>query len=116
MNLSRSLFLSLSLLLSGCATTPPDVPICTELSMTRGFCTNTISDKSFFIDEETKLDGKSWWELRPTMIQVPITSWVKIKAFIIKVCKEKGNCSDNISNWERRVFELDEKIQQKRLP
>ncbi|MBK8202409.1 MAG: hypothetical protein IPK68_08905 [Bdellovibrionales bacterium] len=81
--------------------------------MTRGFCTNTISDKSFFIDEENKLDGKTWWELRPTMIQVPIPSWVKIKAFIIKVCKEKGSCGDNVANWERRVFELDDKIQQK---
>ena len=116
MNFSKSLFLSLSLLLNGCATTPPDVPICTELSMTRGFCTNTISDKSFFIDEENKLDGKTWWELRPTMIQVPIPSWVKIKTFILKVCKEKDNCGDGISNWERRVFELDEKIQQKGLP
>ncbi|MFN7824848.1 MAG: hypothetical protein ACK5P6_05750, partial [Pseudobdellovibrionaceae bacterium] len=90
--------------------------ICTELSMTRGFCTNTISDKSFFVDEENKLDGKTWWELRPTMIQVPSSSWVKIKGFIIKVCKENGNCGDNISNWERRVFDLDEQIQSKGLP
>lgn len=116
MNLLKSSCLWLSLLLSACATVPPDVPICTELSMTRGFCTNTISDKSFFIDEEIKLEGKTWWELRPTMIQVPISSWVKIKAFIIKVCKEKGNCGDNISNWERRVFDLDQQIQLKGLP
>lgn len=117
MNSFRSLFLLLSLLLeAGCATKPPDVPICTELSMTRGFCTNTISDKSFFVDEENKLNGLSWWELRPTMVQVPITSWVEIKTFIIKVCKEKNNCGDQISNWERRVYDLDEQIQQKRLP
>lgn len=114
MNSLKSSCLLLSLLLEvGCATKPPDVPICTELSMTRGFCTNTISDKSFFIDEENKLDGKTWWELRPTMVQVPIPSWVEIKTFIIKVCKEKGNCGDNISNWERRVFQLDEQIKSK---
>ena len=50
MSLSVVSVLWLSLLIS-CASTP-DVPVCTEINPERGWCTNTISDVEFFIDEE----------------------------------------------------------------
>lgn len=95
--------LLLSSLISGCAT-PPDVPVCTEIHMTKGFCTHTISNK------EEVIEGEKWWEMRYKMLLVPPESWAKIKAFVIKVCKKTGQCDKEISSWERTIQTIDEKI------
>ncbi len=105
--------LLLALLLNSCALAPPDVPVCTEITMTKGWCTNTISDTEFYIDNERLFNGKSWWELRPTMIQVPVDSWVAMKAYIIKACKKYGNCDKDIAKWERKVEVIDKQLDQK---
>ncbi len=107
--------LSLSLLIS-CASVP-DIPVCTEISLSRGWCTNTISDQEFFIDElrphsftGKKEDAKTWWELRPYMVYVPFPSWAELKAYIIKQCK-RTNCKEYVASWERKIQGLDDKIQ-----
>ena len=104
----------LSLQISGCAIAPPDVPLCTELSPTKGFCVNTISSKEYEITDTKKLDGKTWWEIRPFMINMPISSWVEIKKFIIKICKKSNKCSKNISSWKRTVNTIDKKMAKKK--
>ncbi len=40
------------------------------------------------------IDGveKSWYQIRPYLIQMPLTSWAEIKAFILKVCKKYKDC------------------------
>lgn len=118
--LSLSFAFLLSSLLSGCAIAPPDVPICTELDINRGWCTNTISGKEFYIDEThpwspsgEKKDLMTWWELRPTFVMVPYPSWVELKAFIIKICKQSGKCSGAVANWERTVEGMDTHLDQK---
>ena len=82
----RKISLSLSALslnfLTSCATSPPDIPACIEITMSRGYCINTISAKEFEVNETTKLDGKSWWEARPSMIMLPASSWAKLKPVI----------------------------------
>jgi hypothetical protein len=81
----------------------------------------TISDKEFYIDDENPYDwgdgkGKqTWWEIRPTMVQVPARTWAKIKSYIIKTCKKYGNCDSAISGWERRAGRMDEQLGQKGL-
>ena len=98
----------LSLLLSSCAVTPPDVPVCTSLSISKGYCVNTISSTDFIIDDDNPYKGKTWWELRPTMIKLPVMSWVEIKKFIIKVCKKSKRCNgNNITSWDRTVEKID---------
>ena len=106
----------LSFYLFGCASAP-NVPVCTELSMTRGWCTNTISDEEFYIDDEhphsftgDPKDAKTWWELRPYMVLLPTPSWVEVKSYIIKRCKQDGNCQDGVGNWERKINQMDEKL------
>jgi hypothetical protein len=94
-------------------TSPPDVAACVELSLEKGYCTKTISDESFYVDEENKLEEKTWWELRPYMIQLPISSWVKIKAYIIKMCKKYGQCDQEISSWDRKIEKIDNLIDRK---
>lgn len=84
--------------------------------MTRGWCTNTISDVEFFIDEEhphsfsgSEDDKKTWWELRPYMVQLPFPSWAALKAYLIKNCK-RNNCDKYIASWERRINEMEKKV------
>lgn len=106
------LLIVFALLLSSlinCALAPPDTPVCTELDMSRGWCTYTISGKEFFVDDENLFEGKTWWDMRPTMLQIPAQSWVEIKTFIIKTCK-KHKCSKEISSWERTVGTIDKQI------
>lgn len=97
-------------LLTSCASVP-DVPVCVEINMTKGFCTNTVSDKDYYIDEKNPVaigDAKpqTWWEMRPYMILVPVASWKEFKAYIIKQCK-RTNCDQYIKSWDRKINELD---------
>lgn len=100
-----------SLLVSSCALTPPDVPLCTQIAHDRGYCVNTISSTEYEVSEEKLLNGKTWWEIKPYMIYMPTESWVELKKFIIKVCKKSNQCENkDVSSWERTVEKIDEKI------
>lgn len=106
--------LLLAIALSGCAHTP-DVLVCTEINMTRGWCTKTISDEEFFVDEAHPyaFDGEkkqSWWDVRPFMVLVPIPSWAAIKTYIVQRCKTNPQgCSEYVASWDRKISELDKK-------
>lgn len=107
----------LSFLLSSCAS-PPDVPICIPLSMGKGWCTYTISDKEFIVDNLTNGINKSgepctlsienkecfnWLSTEGSTVRVPAYSWAKIKAFIIKICKQHNECAKDITSWTRKA-------------
>ncbi len=100
------------LLMCSCASVP-DVPICVEIHQAKGFCTNTVSDKDYYIDEKNPVvleEGKparTWWEMRPYMVLVPVTSWKELKAYIIKQCK-RTNCDQYIKSWDRKINELEQ--------
>lgn len=115
-----SFVFSQSLLLSSCAHAPPDKPICIELDIARGWCTNTISGTEFYIDDAhpysfsgEKKDLMTWWEMRPYMIYVPYSTWVEIKTFIIKICKSSGQCSGTVQSWDRTVERIDDRMEVK---
>lgn len=87
---------------------PPDAPFCTEITPDRGYCVWSVSGRDMEVNETNKLEGKTWWELRPTMIRMPISTWKAYKAFIIKTCKKnKKMCDKAISQWERTVHQID---------
>lgn len=116
--MQRLILLILFALLLSCTTKPPDVPLCVEINLSKGWCTYTIEDKEFFIDEEhpysfSKEKPKTWWELRPTFVYMPADSWAEIKAFIIKVCKQSGKCDKEISSWQRKIDSIDRKLDEK---
>lgn len=102
-----------SLALTSCAVTPPDVPICVEFTIERGRCVHIISGKTFDVDETRKYKDKTWWDLRPTMVQVPSSSWAEIKSFIIKVCKKTNQCDEKITSWKKTSSKIDETINKK---
>lgn len=109
-DLKKSLLLLFCFLLSSCAVKPKDDPLCKELSLSRGYCVHMLSGKAYEVNEETKLNGKTWWEMRPTNIQMPVETWKNLKAFVINVCKKYQNCDESVSSWERSIGELDQKV------
>jgi hypothetical protein len=48
--------------------------------------------------------------MRRTNVQVPASYWAKIKAFIIKSCKNNKHCDSVISSWDRSSSQIDKKI------
>ena len=113
----RRLLLILSALSSNflisCQTAPPDIPICVEINMERGYCVNTISAKEYAVDDVNLLDGKSWWSARPSMLMLPATSWAKLKTYIIVQCKRTGACDKEITSWERTINSIDKAVETK---
>lgn len=106
-NLKNLLKLLLVLGISSCSVAPPNVPICSEINATKGYCVEIVSSKDFVVTEENKFNDKTWWEMRPYMVYLPHDSWAEIKKFIIKVCK-KYNCDGvDVSNWERTIEAID---------
>lgn len=93
----------------------PDVPVCREHDIDKGRCTHIVSGKKFLINEEKKFkdaDGveKTWFELRPYFILVPISSWAEIKAFFIRVCNKFKNCEQEGTNPEETIKNIDSMI------
>lgn len=108
-------FVALSLLQTSCATRPPDVPVCAEITPVRGSCVYTMSGRQVEINDRVTLGGKTWWEIRPAMLQMPASSWAAIKAWIIKTCKTTNQCGKAVTNWERTIEEVDANVRS-RLP
>jgi hypothetical protein len=54
----------------------------------------------------------TWWELRPTLLLVPSSSYAAMKAYIVKMCK-KQNCDSKVGAWERRVEKIDQRINER---
>lgn len=103
------LFASLLSSLISCTTHAPNVPVCVELSLDRGWCTNTVTAEEFYVDEQHPYKGKTWWDMRPNTVRLPSESWKELKVFIISVCKEHNICSE-ITSWDRTVNAIDNKL------
>lgn len=104
---------ALLLILSGCQTSPPAIPVCVELSMSRGYCINTISGEEFEVNDTKLIDGKTWWSIRPSMVMMPATSWAKLKTYIITQCKKTKLCDKEISSWDRTIKSVDTALEKK---
>lgn len=74
--------------------------------MDRGYCVYTVSAKEFEVNDVNKFEEKTWYEQRNEMIRLPVSSWVEIKSFIIKMCK-KYKCDKEISSWDKTVEKVD---------
>jgi len=106
-------FLILLVLLTSCQTAPPAIPICVELSMSRGYCINTITAEEFEVNDTKLIDGKSWWIARPSMVMMPASSWAKLKTYIITQCKKTKLCDKEISSWDRTIKSVDTALEKK---
>lgn len=91
-------FVTLSLLVTCSCTSLKqiDVPVCVELNPDRAYCTTIISNKGFYVDDENLLDGKTWWEYKVEMIQVPPTSYEEIKKYLLRQCERIKRCKGEL--------------------
>jgi hypothetical protein len=118
-NLKNALLTVLSILYlsihSGCSSIQElDKPFCVELNITKGFCTTPLSGKDQIIDDKNLLEGKSWWDMRPTMIMIPPSTYSAIKSFIIKQCKKHPDtCDREIPAWDRASKNIDSQMKSK---
>jgi len=93
--------LMFSVMITACASQPPDVVICAHVSDNQLYCNYTISDKPFYVDADTPfkdIDGKIYQvaELINISLVVPPKSYGKIKSYILEQCKRNNNCSNLI--------------------
>jgi len=117
-NLNNLLALVLSCFLFSCSSIKDlDKPFCVEMNIAKGFCTTPISGKDLWVDDENKLEGKTWFEIRPVMIMIPPSTWAAIKKYIINQCKRNSNmCDANISSWDRTITVIDGQLNTKAEP
>ena len=107
--LNLSLLLSLCFVTS-CAGLPPDEPLCTEITVERGFCVRMMSGHTFEVNEHMKLNGKTWWEMKPSMVYMPASTWAALKKWIIKTCKNNSQCDGADASWDRTVEIIEDKV------
>lgn len=93
------LLISLLIFVASCASVP-NVPLCAEINLGKGTCTYTVTGVNVIVDDEHPLDGLTWFDIRSRALTVPATSWAKLKAFLIKMCKQ-NKCDTDISSWDR---------------
>ena len=86
----------------------PDFITCKELSVSRAACIKVVSEEKFFWDEQNKVNGKTYFEIRPTLIQIPPDSYADLKAFILKSCKRYGNCAE----LDGKIKAIDENLKE----
>lgn len=97
-----------------------DKPICVEINLSKAFCTYTISNQDFIVDDEHPYafnpkkpdDKKTWFEMRPAMVLMPPSTWAAFKAYVIKQCK-KYKCDGIVEGWDRTTGEVDKKLTDK---
>ena len=94
-------FAILLVLLCSCAGVP-NSPVCFELEPWRGYCVKIVDQEGVYVDDENLLDGKTWFDIRPSMILIPANSWADIKSYILKNCKRTGKCSE-IDKFTKRL-------------
>lgn len=111
MRFGKPLLILFAITLSfSCAVRPPNEPVCFEINLDRGGCIKPITGETLEINEASPYQGKTWWEMRPSMIMLPPTTWKAIRSFIIKTCKKTGQCEKEISSWDRVVEDIDSEV------
>lgn len=103
------LFALLCLFLDSCAVNPPNVKVYKELTPDKAYYVSTMSDDEGYIDEQHPVDGFTWWQLRPVVLSITGEDWAKIKAFIIKMCKQQNQCGQ-VKSWDRSVDSIDKAL------
>lgn len=94
---------------SSCAT-PPDGPVCVELSPVRGYCIHTIKAEEQEVNETKLLDGQTWKQVRETSLYVPAQYWGKLKAYLLKQCKKHKDCKNDLGKWETQADKIDRSL------
>ena len=69
--------------------------------MSKVACKYTLSQETVIVDDEHPFEGQTWFDMRIKTLSVPAKSWAKLKAFLIKQCKQTKKCDVDIDSWDR---------------
>ena len=91
-----------------------------KIPLAKGWCVNTISGTEFNVSDTEKWPlndawkGQTWFDIRNKMVLVPAeASWVPIKTFIIKMCKQNNQCQEEVRSWDRTIQKVDDNVGKK---
>ncbi len=78
----------------------------------RGWCTFTLSDEEFIVDDTHPFPGtdKKWKDVDLEALRTPSESQATIKAYFLKMCKKHSECKDDIGKWERKLDLIESKM------
>lgn len=122
------------LLISACTPSPPDVPVCANLTqhlgtdpvsghlilkasptcmaqigeVECGHCTYVISGKEIFVGELPThlLNGKTWSKIKTQSILLPaVESYAPLATYVIDAC-QKMNCSSQVAGFKIKLDSL----------
>ena len=85
--------LFISLLVSACSSIP-NFSACKELAPDRAKCIKVITNEKYDWDDSHFVNGKTYWDARPTMLQIPADSYADLKAYLLKECKRTNKCTE----------------------
>ena len=101
--LKKFMGISLLLIFSSCAISPPDVPAFLPFDENRAYYVYTISNREGWVDNDTNLfvDPElapvplKWNDVKKHAFIVPSFTWERINTFISQMCeKEKKKCKE----------------------
>lgn len=130
--LKSTLLCSLLVWLASCRTAapPPDINVCTELSMRQsvdpktkhviltpsplceqkigepscGVCSTIISNQVTYVGELHPLNGSKWSEVKATAVMVPAASWADLNKYMVDNCYQ-NSCNQAIDQFRVNVGE-----------
>ena len=86
--------------------------MCTDLRPGAGFCVWTISNKEMEVDDTHLMDGKTWYDMQVGIIKMPLDTFLALKKYLIKNCKQNNNCNKEIDSWDRSLSTLEKKAKE----
>lgn len=54
-----------------------------------------MTDKTYEVDDTHLLNGKTWFDIKGESMLMPVESYVKLKEFILKYCKDDPRACPN---------------------
>ena len=106
MKLKSYLPLMLLFLFASCSSVP-DVPILTRIDFNKCAYAYTISDKSGVIDDVNLLNGKTCLDYVNEGLIVPVDSWMDLKKFIVKKCRQTPKYCEGVGDWNNKINIMD---------
>ena len=109
MKIIKAIIYPILFFIIGCASAPPDVPVCVALHNSPlceevgrdncGYCVHIVSGNDYFIGNATEEFPKSWEQVLDTAVIVPHDSYKELAVWIINTCK-KTKCHKEISKFK----------------
>lgn len=67
----------------------------------------TLTNEEFYVDPAHPYEGQDWEQLKAKSIVLPASYYAKLKASLLKYCRESGKCPKGL---EQKFQRFDEQV------